>query len=271
LENYTIISQLGEGSFGLIFKVYNNETKINYAMKKIIANNIHSLEVYQREFEIVHENSHPNILDIHGVCMRCLDTTTYVLYVLMDIAEKDWEAEINERAKIKKYYLEKELISILKQIVSALCFLQKEKNVAHRDIKPENILVFKNNIYKIADFGEAKKSNINKFRTLRGTEFYMSPILYKNLKIKNDYVKHNPYKSDVFSLGYCLVCATALDFDIIDNIRGKNESEIREVFNKAFPSIYSNKFVELIFKMIEQDERKRVDFIHLKQILDKEF
>ena len=271
LENYTIISQLGEGSFGLIFKVYNNETKINYAMKKIIANNIHSLEVYQREFEIVHENSHPNILDIHGVCMRCLDTTTYVLYVLMDIAEKDWEAEINERAKIKKYYLEKELISMLKQIVSALCFLQKEKNVAHRDIKPENILVFKNNIYKIADFEKKKKSNINKFRTLRGTEFYMSPILYKNLKIKNDYVKHNPYKSDVFSLGYCLVCATALDFDIIDNIRGKNESEIREVFNKVFPNIYSNKFVDLIFKMIEQDERKRVDFIHLKQILDREF
>ncbi len=271
LENYTIINQLGEGSFGSIYKVFNNETKINYAMKKIIANNIHSLEVFQKEFEIVHENSHPNILDIYGVCMRCLDTTTYVLYVLMDIAEKDWEVEINERAKIKKYYLEKELISLLKQVVNALCFLQKEKNVAHRDIKPENILVFKNNIYKIADFGEAKKSINNKFRTLRGTEFYMSPILYRNLKIKNDYVKHNPYKSDVFSLGYCLVCATALDFDIIDIIRGKSESQIREVFNKAFPNIYSSKFVDLIFKMIEQDERKRVDFIRLKEILDKEF
>ena len=271
LENYTIISQLGEGSFGSIYKVYNNDTKIKYAMKKIIANDIHSLEIFQKEFEIVHENSHPNILDIHGVCMRCLDTTTYVLYVLMDVAEKDWEVEINERSKLKKYYNERELISMLKQIVNALCFLQKEKNVAHRDIKPENILLFKNNVYKIADFGEAKKSNNNKFRTLRGTEFYMSPILYNNLKIKNDIVRHNPYKSDVFSLGYCIVCATALDFDIIDKIRGKNYSQIKEIFNKSFQNIYSNKFIELIFKMIEHDERKRVDFIQLKEILDKEF
>ena len=271
LENYTIISQLGEGSFGSIYKVYNNDTKIKYAMKKIIANDIHSLEIFQKEFEIVHENSHPNILDIHGVCMRCLDTTTYVLYVLMDVAEKDWEVEINERSKLKKYYNERELISMLKQIVNALCFLQKEKNVAHRDIKPENILLFKNNVYKIADFGEAKKSNNNKFRTLRGTEFYMSPILYNNLKIKNDIVRHNPYKSDVFSLGYCIVCATALDFDIIDKIRGKNYSQIKEIFNKSFQNMYSNKFIELIFKMIEHDERKRVDFIQLKEILDKEF
>ena len=271
LENYTVIKQLGEGSFGAIFEVTNNETKIRYAMKKIIANNINSLEFFQKEFEIVHENSHPNILDIHGVCVRCLDTTTYVLYVLMDIAEKDWEVEINDRAKIKKYYSERELISMLKQIVNALCFLQKEKNVAHRDIKPENILLFKNNVCKIADFGEAKKSKENRFKTLRGTEFYMSPILYNNLKEKRDYVRHNSYKSDVFSLGYCLVCAASLDFDIIEKIRERNVLEIKKVFNHYFPKIYSKKFVDLIFKMIAYDEDKRVDFIQLKEILCREF
>ena len=271
LENYTIIRQLGEGSFGSIYEVFNKDTKIKYAMKKIIANDIHSLEVFQREFEIVHENKHPNILDIHGICIRCLDTTTYVLYVLMDLAEKDWEVEINQRSKKKKYYTEKELISMLKQIVNALCFLQKEKNIAHRDIKPENILLFKNNIWKIADFGEAKKSRANIFKTLRGTEFYMSPILYNNLKIKNDYVKHNPYKSDVFSLGYCIICAAALNFDIVEKIREKNVHEIKIVFNQYIPNFYSKKFMELIFKMIEEVEDKRIDFIRLKQILDKEF
>jgi len=87
---------------------------------------------------------------------------------------------------------------MLKQIVNALCFLQK-KNVAHRDIKPENILLFKNNVCKIADFCEAKKSKENRFKTLIGTEFYMSPILYNNLKEKRDYVRLNSYKSE-FSL-----------------------------------------------------------------------
>ena len=271
LENYTVVKKLGEGSFGSIFEVVNNDTNIKYAMKKIIANDIPSLELYQKEFEIVYENKHPNILDIHGICMRCLDKTTYALYVLMDIAERDWEVEINQRAKIKNYYTEKELLKLVKQIVNALYFLQKEKNVAHRDIKPENILLFKNNVCKIADFGEAKKSKENRFKTLRGTEFYMSPILYRNLKIKNDYVKHNPYKSDVFSLGYCIVCATALNFDIIEKIRGKSPLEIKKIFNKYFPRIYSDRFVELIFKMIEEDEDKRIDFIKLKQILNKEF
>ena len=269
LENYSITKQIGEGSFGAIYEVINKETKIKYAMKKIIANNIKSLENIQKEFEIVHENKHPNILDIHGIYLKCIDTTTYVLYVLMDMAEKDWEVEINERSKTKKYYKEKELILMIKQIVNALYFLQKEKNVAHRDIKPENILLFKNNICKIADFGEAKKSKRNRFRTLRGTEYYMSPILYNNLKNKNDYVKHNPYKSDVFSLGYCIICAASLDFDLIEKIRGKDAVEIKKVFNLYFPKFYSNKFIELIFKMIENDEEKRYDFIQLKNILDK--
>ena len=271
LENYTVTRQLGEGSFGTIFEVYNNETKIKYAIKKILATNLISLQNYQKEFEIVHENKHPNILDIYGVCIRCYDTTTYLLYVLMDKAEKDWETEINERAKIKNYYTEKELISILKQLVNALCFLQKEKNIAHRDIKPENILLFKNNVCKVADFGEAKKSKDNKFRTLRGTEFYMSPILYNNLKNKNDYVRHNPYKSDVFSLGYCMVCATALNFNIIEKIRERSALEIKRVLNLYFLKIYSNKYMELILKMIEHSEDKRVDFIQLNEILKRDF
>ena len=66
-----------------------------------------------------------------------------------------------KRKNIKKYYTEDVLISILKQISSALCFLQKEK-IAHRDVKPENILAFKNTVYKLGDFGEAKINKMMK-------------------------------------------------------------------------------------------------------------
>ena len=95
-------------------------------------------------------------LDILGICIRCLDQTTYVLYVLMDLALHDWDFEIEERKKKKNYYTEKELITILKQISSALLYLQRVKRIAHRDVKPENILVFNDGIYKLGDFGEAK-------------------------------------------------------------------------------------------------------------------
>ncbi len=52
LENYTIIIQLGEGSFGSIYEVFNKDTKMKYAKKKIISNDIHSLEVFQRELKL---------------------------------------------------------------------------------------------------------------------------------------------------------------------------------------------------------------------------
>ena len=269
IDNYTIKRTLGEGTNGVIYQVMNNETKKYYAMKKLIANNISELDFMQREFQICYQNPHKNILTIHGVCVRCFDSTTYVLYVLMPLAEKDLEMEISERIRRKKYYKENELIDMIKQLVEVLYFLQKEKNIAHRDIKPENILIFKNHVLKLADFGEAKINNANKKKkTIRGTEFYMSPILYEgNLKSKYD-IQHNPFKSDVFSLGYCFICASALDPEVINEIRQmKDQKKIRQILLKYFPKEYSDKYINLLLKMITLDENERVDFIGLDKLL----
>ena len=274
IDNYQTEKQIGEGSFGFIYQVMNKKTKMKYAMKKIIANNLTSLETYQKEFEIVNQSSHPNILDILGICIRCLDQTTYVLYVLMDLALYDWDFEIEERKKTKRYYSEKELISILKQISSALVFLQKEKNIAHRDVKPENILVFKNGIYKLGDFGEAKIDKImkkNQKNTIRGTEMYMSPLLFKSLQEDKDDVLHDIFKSDVFSLGYCFIFAAALDFKVISEIRNINSDfKLRKILQRIFFLKYSNKFIELLLKMICNKEEDRVDFIGLEKLLKEE-
>ena len=284
LDKFTIEKQIGDGSFGVIYSVYNNKTKKKYAMKKIIANDINSLELYQKEFEIAHHEKHTSILDIKGSYIKCFDDTTYVLYVLMDLAEKDWEMEINERQKQKRYYKEKELISILKQLSSALFLLQK-KSIAHRDIKPENILLFKttektginnnNTIYKLCDFGEAKDFayiRSKKQKTLRGTELYMSPLLYDGLMHDDSYVEHDAYKSDVFSLGCCMIIAMNLNFDIILEIRKiKEQKEIKEFLEKRLNGKYSNKLVDIVMKMINFNEKERIDFIQLENLIEKNF
>jgi serine/threonine protein kinase len=254
---------LNKGNFPL-----NNKTKKNYAMKKIIANSIAELDFYQKEFKICYENPHPYILNIYGVCARCFDSTTYVLYVLMALAKKDLEMEISDRIKTKNYFKEKELISMLKKLVEALYFLQKERNVAHRDVKPENILIFKNNVLKLADFGEAKINNGSKKKTIRGTEFYMSPLLYAgNLESKFD-IQHNPFKSDVFSLGYCFIYASCLDYELINEIRKvSEENKLRQMLKKSFPKAYSLRYIDLLLKMIVNDENQRVDFIGLQNLL----
>ena len=281
LDNFSIDKQIGDGSFGVIYLVHNNKTRKKYAMKKIIANTINSLEVFQKEFEIAHHNRHPSILDIKGIYMKCFDSTTFGLYVLMDLAERDWEVEINEREKHKKYYKENELISILKQLSSALFFLQKEKRVAHRDIKPENVLIFRNKnkygelFYKLCDFGEAQDYAIihnKKQKTLRGTELYMSPALYNGLLNEASYVDHDAYKSDVFSLGCCLIIAANLDFEIINEIRAlKEQNKIDEFLKKKLLGKYSQKFIDVISKMINFNEKERIDFIRLQEIIENTF
>ena len=95
--------------------------------------------------------------------IKKLDSTTFALYVFSELANTDWEKEINYRSKIKKFYKEEELMEILKITVKTLAEMQKE-NLSHRDIKPQNVLIFnkENLIYKIADFGEAKELKLNK-------------------------------------------------------------------------------------------------------------
>ena len=273
IDYYVIKNQIGIGSFGVIFQVYHIKTRCKFALKKIIAPDISTLQQFEKEFELVHQNPHPNILDLIGICLQCVDLTNFVFYVLMDLAEEDWDTAINNRSKIKKYYTEFELISILKQLTSALYYLQKEKRIAHRDIKPENILIFKNNLYKIGDFGEAKESKVPKqLSTLRGTELYMSPLLYNGLHENKDDVRHNPFKSDVFSLGYCFIYAASLNLNIIYKIRDVNSIIIlKQILIKEFNGRYSEKFVDLILKMISFNEDKRVDFIDLERILSEEF
>lgn len=193
----------------------------------------------------------------------------------MDLAKYDWEVEINYRKKENyDYYSEKQLIYILKQLSSALLFLQKDKSISHRDIKPENILVFKNDIYKLSDFGEADNDakTDDRQKTLRGTELYMSPLLHQGLMSDVDYIIHNTFKSDVFSLGCCLIIAASLDFEVIGEIRKLQRLySIKNYLIKLFNKRYSNKFIELLLKMINFNEKERFDFIQLDDYLKKIF
>ena len=185
----------------------------------------------------------------------------------------DWDKEIKNRLQIKKYYKENELISILKQLVNALLFMQKEMNIAHRDIKPQNILIFNNGLYKIADFGEAKEVKISKqLNTLRGTELYMSPLLYDGLKKDKDDVTHNPYKSDVFSLGFCFMYSSSLNFNIIYEVRDLYDmGKLDKILHKHLKNKYTEKFIKIIELMLEVDESERIDFLDLDSIINENF
>ena len=262
IEEYILYKKLGEGSYGVIYSVFKqNENKL-YALKKIIAHTLNEIDEFTKEFELVYSCEHNNIMKIYGICLRVLDSTTYALFVLMEYSNGDWDKEIRIHLAHRKNYTEMELISILYQLTTALLFMQENLKVSHRDIKPQNILTFDNGIYKLADFGEAKEVKISKqLNTLRGTELYMSPALYDGLKNEKDDVSHNPFKSDVFSLGFCFLYAAALNFNLLYEIRDVSDSKIINIIlHKHLKKKYSEKFIFILYKMLEIDENNRYDF-----------
>jgi serine/threonine protein kinase len=132
--------------------------------------------------------------------------------------------------------------------------------------------------YKLADFGEAKEllagNQPTEKQTLRGTELYMSPLLFYGLrsrKIKR-YIKHNPYKSDVFSLGLCLLFAATLCFESLYDVRElKSNVSIKIIIEKYLKNRYSYKIINIISSMLDINETSRDDFIELKKRIDESF
>ena len=189
---------------------------------------------------------------------------------MKEVGKNDWEKEIKQKESLVNYYSENELINIIKQLSNALSFLESNK-ISHRDIKPQNILIFDNNIYKIADFGEAKKIIYkNSQNTLRGTQLYMSPLLYNGLKNNQTDIKHNIFKSDVYSLGLCLLYSATLHFGNLYEIRKYSDrNSLKKFIENSLCNRYSSNFSNLLMKMLEINEIKRINFIELKKIMDK--
>ena len=192
----------------------------------------------------------------------------YYYYEIMELAEKDWEKEINIRKRNMKYYSEWELFNIMDQLVKTLSLLQKN-HITHRDIKLQNILLIKNKL-KICDFGEARKL-IRKgtiLQPVRGSELYMSPVQFFGLNQKMNQVQHNTYKSDVFSLGMCILYAATLNNNCLYEIRElTNMTKISKILEKYLYKKYSIGFIKLLLCLLEINEKKRPDFIQLEKII----
>ena len=281
-NNFKNIRILGQGSYGKIYLVEDTKTHEQFAMKKLILGDKLELRDNQDEYNMIMQitSSYPelNIIQVFGTETKNFDEYNFVFYVLMEVANCDWEKELLNRSRHKAFYTEDEIFYILENLVDTFAYLQ-QIGICHRDIKPQNILCFGEKGYKISDFGEAKyrkkwrlqQSSVNytSMQTVRGTELYMSPILYTALKsCPNKGANHNVFKSDVFSLGMCFLFASCLDYKSLYEIRKVNSmNKLQELVEQYIDGKYSQSFTDILLSMLKLNEKERPDFIELSAMI----
>ena len=280
-REFKIIKKLGEGTFGKIYAIKWLKTNELFALKKMDLCE-YDLYVFKKKVRIIQNfiktTGHNGLIKLYGdKCIPRQKIDEFFYYVIMELAETDLEKEINKRRSYNRFYTEEELLNFILQMVKTLSLMEKN-NITHRDVKPQNILLTKG-LYKLCDFGETKIiSGVGPIlQAVRGSELYMSPILFYAYNRNVPNVLHNTYKSDVFSLGMCALLVASLSVRPLCDIREiKNMVTIETIIINNLVNRYSKKMINLILKMLEIDETLRMDFIQLEEYIsnvwpDKEY
>ena len=273
LKEYELLGEIGKGSFGKIYKVKWKVNQKYYALKAEVLDDEKDINTRlnrgraMRNF--VQSTGCQGVVNILG-SYQIKRGRDFLYFELMELCEGDFEQEIKLRSNFGSYYSEGELDNIIKQLISILSFLQK-RHITHRDIKPQNILI-SNGKYKLCDFGDIRVMQRDGLviQRIRGSELYMSPILFNALRRGLQQVEHNTYKSDVFSLGMCLFYAACLSFDGPVEIREINDMNMKmQILNKYLSARYSQKLIRIFYLMLLTEESDRPDFIQLENAILK--
>ncbi|XP_071730495.1 cyclin-dependent kinase F-4-like isoform X2 [Rutidosis leptorrhynchoides] len=148
MERYTVIKEIGNGSFGVVWRALNKENGEVVAIKKI-KKKYYSWEecINLREVKSLCKMNHPNIVKLKEVIRE-----NDILYFVFEYMECSLYQLMKDRLKL---FLETEIRNWCFQVFQGLAYMH-QRGYFHRDLKPENFLVTKD-VIKLADFGLARE------------------------------------------------------------------------------------------------------------------
>jgi len=149
LGRYEIISPLGAGGMGEVYLVQDSTLDRKVALKVLpesVASDRNRMQRFVQEAKAASALNHPNIITIHEI-----DQTDSVHFIATEFIDGE---TLRQRMKNVPMKLG-EVLDVAGQISSALAAAHAA-GIVHRDIKPENIMLRRDGIVKVLDFGLAK-------------------------------------------------------------------------------------------------------------------
>lgn len=249
VSHYRILSKLGEGGMGVVYKAEDTVLKRTVALKFLPADmtlDTAAKASFVREAQAASALDHPNIGAVHEVD----ESEDGRLFICMALYDGE-----TLKQKIARGPLDiEEALRVTKQVAAGLKKAH-DSGIIHRDIKPANLIVTADGLVKIVDFGLAKLSTDTRGTTVgsrAGTAAYMAPEQIQN--------GITDVRSDLFSLGMVM-------YEMLTGVRpfaGEHEASLfySIVYNEPDPPTIlrpeiSEGVGKIVMTLLQKDPEKR--------------
>uniref|UniRef100_A0A1I8JMB1 non-specific serine/threonine protein kinase n=1 Tax=Macrostomum lignano TaxID=282301 RepID=A0A1I8JMB1_9PLAT len=184
-EVFSIVSKLGKGSYGSVYKAEHMATGHTLAIKKVPVDT--DLQEIIKEISIMQQCDSPYIVKYYGSYFKDAD-----LWIIMEYCGA---GSVSDIMRLRgKTLSEMEIATVLAYTLKGLEYLHQRRKI-HRDIKAGNILLNSQGQAKLADFGVAGQltDTMAKRNTVIGTPYWMAPEVIQEIGYN--------YSADIWSLG----------------------------------------------------------------------
>jgi hypothetical protein len=193
IGNYRIVGKIGAGGMGVVYKAFDTQLDRLVAIKALSAEfsgDPALLERFRGEARAQGHLNHPNLATLYAFLVQ--DNVAYMVMEFVD--GETFHGMLARRGPIPA----EEAIPLFRQALTGIGHAHR-LGIVHRDIKPSNIMLNRDGVVKVMDFGLAKVSGdhgVTRTGVRLGTVYYMSP--------EQILVKPVDARSDIYSLGATL-------------------------------------------------------------------
>ena len=248
ISDFTILKELGAGSYGRVILVQHKITQAKYAIKCIDKRNKVNIEekpYFRREIEIMYRVHHPNVVKLFGH----FEDNKYC-YFIMEYIPGGNVYNLVPKNGFRTVPIQT-IASIMKDVISAVYFLHHmSPPIIHRDIKPENVVLDQNMKAKLTDFGWSNYMQGDiKRTTVCGTPVYLAPEIINN--------RGHDEKVDIWCIGVLL-------FELLTGISPFQGFDVQSIkyninrLNIAWQKNMDRDAVDLIKRILKYNPEERI-------------